>query len=152
MKLLSLYIVNFGNLSDYSYDFNGSIASFCEKNGYGKSTLVSFIKVMFFGMDTFKKNTASFLDREHYYPFTGGVFGGNITFEHDGHIYRIERTFDQKSETNDTLTVYKDNELTDELGNNVTGRVLLIIDGNIVEVDVTEGSGVYVTDVTTPKG
>ena len=116
MKLVSLYITNFGNLSDVEYKFNGDITSFCEKNGYGKSTLVGFIKSMFYGMETFKKNAASFLDREHYYPFKGGLFGGNIVFEYNNHTYRIERTFDQKSEVDDTLKVYKDTELTEELG------------------------------------
>ena len=147
MKLLSLNIINFGNLNGYTYDFNKNIASFCEKNGYGKSTLVSFIKSMFYGMETFKKNSASFLDREHYYPFTGGVFGGNLIFEYQGHTYRIERTFDQKSEVNDILTVYKDNELTEELGN-VPGETifgiskesferLIIINSDKIEIQST---------------
>ena len=49
MKLVELYIINFGNLSDVTYKFSEDITSFCEKNGYGKSTLVDFIKAMFYG-------------------------------------------------------------------------------------------------------
>ena len=116
MKLVELYIINFGNLSDVTYKFNEDITSFCEKNGYGKSTLVDFIKVMFYGMETYTKRSVTFLDREHYYPFSGGVFGGNITFIFKKHTYRIERTFDIKSEVSDTLRVFKNNEETNELG------------------------------------
>lgn len=116
MKLISLYITNFGNLSDVEYKFRRDITSFCEKNGYGKSTLVDFIKSMFYGMKAYRKNATSFPDREHYYPFKGGLFGGNIVFEYNNHIYRIERIFDQKSEPGDRLTVYKDDEQTEELG------------------------------------
>ena len=116
MKLVELYIINFGNLSDVTYKFNEDITSFCEKNGYGKSTLVDFIKVMFYGMETYTKRSVTFLDREHYYPFSGGVFGGNITFKYKNKTYRIERTFDIKSEVSDTLRVFKNNEETNELG------------------------------------
>ena len=116
MKLVELYIINFGNLSNVTYKFNEDITSFCEKNGYGKSTLVDFIKAMFYGMETYTKRSVTFLDREHYYPFSGGTFGGNITFIYKDHTYRIERTFDIKSGTSDTLKVYKDNKETSELG------------------------------------
>ena len=50
MRLISLYIENFGNLSAYKYNFDSNLSSFYEENGYGKTTLVSFIKAMFYGL------------------------------------------------------------------------------------------------------
>ena len=39
MKLLSAHIVNYGKLSDVSISFKDGLNSFCEQNGYGKSTI-----------------------------------------------------------------------------------------------------------------
>ena len=115
MKLISLHIVNYGKLSNYDFLFE-NINVICQENGYGKSTIVSFIKSMFYGLETLKNNTSKFLDRKHYYPFNRGVFGGNIVFTYHNQEYRIERIFDEKSEIKDILKVYCNGKETDELG------------------------------------
>lgn len=103
MKLLSCNISGFGGLSNFSVDFNENPAVFYERNGFGKSTLADFIKVMLYGMSTAKRGAKDFDDRTHYCPFGGGAFGGSLTLESGGAVYRIERQFDKKSETRDTL-------------------------------------------------
>ena len=117
MKIKSIHIINFGNLSNVDYSFNDDLTSFCEKNGYGKSTIAAFIKVMLYGLETYTKRSL-FNDRQHYYPFKGGTFGGNVVIVYNNKEYRIERIFDKKSEVNDTLTVYYNNSLTTDLGDN----------------------------------
>lgn len=42
MKLLQCKIENFGKLSDVSFDFSEGVNTFCEENGWGKSTLANF--------------------------------------------------------------------------------------------------------------
>ena len=74
MKLISCYIENFGNLHKQSINFNENITSFYKENGYGKSTLASFIKAMFYGMESYTKSTKSFVDRMHYYPFNKPLY------------------------------------------------------------------------------
>jgi len=111
MKLISCKINNFGTLRDFSFDFSGGLNTFYRENGFGKSTLADFIKVMLYGMPTAKRGGKDFDDRTHYYPFGGGAFGGSLTIESGGVIYRIEREFDRKSETRDILI------FTDESGN-----------------------------------
>ncbi len=106
MKLISLYIENFGKISKQDFDFNSTLTAFCYENGYGKTTLATFIKVMFYGMPIVKTNS-KFNDREHYYPFGGGKFGGNITFISEGKTYKIVRFFDKKSDTKDEVTLYE---------------------------------------------
>ncbi len=125
MKLLSLHINNYGKFSNYDLNFD-DLTSICENNGFGKSTLSSFIKAMFYGLDKVTSSSTKFLDRKHYLPFKGGIFGGNIEFEYNGKIYRIERTFDSKSNTKDTMNVYcnntQDNNCLGEIpGNTVFG-------------------------------
>ena len=116
MKIKSIHITNYGALSNFDYKFNEGITSFCEDNGYGKSTIASFIKAMFYGLESVKSSSKSFLDRAHFYPFDGSTFGGYIIFTYNNKEYRIERTFDIKSESKDILKVYLNNKETDELG------------------------------------
>ena len=87
MKLLKAYIENFGKISKTEYDFNSGLTTFCYENGYGKTTLATFIRAMFYSLPkvTTKSN---FNDREHFYPFNGGKFGGNLTYEHEGDFYK----------------------------------------------------------------
>lgn len=106
MKLLSYHIENYGKLHDVDGTFDENITCVCEKNGFGKSTLASFIKAMFYGLPSYTAKSKNFEDRQHFYPFAGGKFGGNLTFEQGGKQYRIERFFDIKSNKGDEVKVY----------------------------------------------
>ncbi len=125
MKLISLYVEQYGAISAREYRFDDGLCVFCEENGAGKTTLASFIKAMFYGLEPYRSNTKEFCDRQHFYPFAGGNFGGNLTFEWEGHTYKIERFFGEKSDLADTLTVYCDGAVTDrftgEIGREVFG-------------------------------
>lgn len=109
MKIISCHIENFGKLSNKDFTFDKNLTVFAEENGAGKTTLAAFIKAMFYGLASYKTTTKNFCDRQRYYPFNGGKFGGNLTFEKGGEIYRIERFFDKKSDTKDELSLYKNN-------------------------------------------
>lgn len=117
MKLLNLYIENYGKLSKTEYSFNDNLTVFSKENGYGKSTIASFIKAMFYGLP--KASSVKFNDRVHYYPFNGGKFGGNLTFESMGDEYKIVRFFDKKSETKDEVKLYKNNEEVKNFNENI---------------------------------
>ena len=109
MKLLSYHIENYGKIHNADGQFNSGLTEFCEKNGYGKTTLASFIRAMFYGLPTYTTKTKAFDDRQHFYPFEGGgKFGGNLTFEMQGKVYKIERFFDKKSSKGDECRVYQD--------------------------------------------
>lgn len=125
MRLISCYVEGYGAIHKKEYRFDEGITSFLWGNGEGKTTLSSFIKAMFYGMEKEKKN--SFVDRTHFYPFSGGKYGGSLTFLYEGKEYRIEREFDKKSETGDTLKVYCNGALTDELGPDI-GRTVFGVD------------------------
>ncbi len=108
MKLKSLYIDNFGSLSNFNYNFSDSLNCIKQKNGYGKSTLAAFIKAMLYGMETTKENDKDFKDRKHYAPFNGNRYGGTLIFEHNNKEYRVERTFDEKSSVKDKTRITVD--------------------------------------------
>ena len=111
MKLKNAYIENYGGISGKQINFEEGITQICENNGYGKTTLASFIRAAFYGLPSYKVNSVEFNDREKFYPFNGGKFGGNLSFEFGGKNYKIERFFDKKSSVKDELKLYENGEL-----------------------------------------
>lgn len=105
MKLLACHIENFGRLSDFSMDFSEGMNVINEQNGWGKSTLAAFLKVMFYGFDAKKEPKAMDKERSIYRPWQGGSFGGELDFEVNGKQYRISRSFG-KTEKTDEFHLY----------------------------------------------
>ena len=53
MKLISYHIENYGKIQNQDGQFGEGVTEFCEKNGYGKTTLASFIRAMFYGLPSY---------------------------------------------------------------------------------------------------
>lgn len=106
MRLISCHIEHFGTLCGEDLSFSSGLTCICRKNGSGKTTLAAFLTAMLYGLPPLRANSKAFCEREHFYPFSGGKFGGNLTLEANGKTYRIERFFDRKSDKKDILTVY----------------------------------------------
>lgn len=106
MRLLRCHIDNFGKFQDYEVDFAENPRVFKEPNGWGKSTLAAFVKVMFYGFANEKKRGDA-LERERYRykPWQGGIYGGELEFEAGGKRYLLNRTFGNK-EAEDTFALY----------------------------------------------
>lgn len=96
MKLLSAHIENFGKISDRTFDFKEGLNVICGENGWGKTTLCAFLKVMFFGFENERTRDAYENERKRFKPWQGGVYGGSVNFEADGVEYRLLRTFGLK--------------------------------------------------------
>lgn len=93
MKLCSLHIENFGKLSNYDHVFTDGLNVIKHENSWGKTTLATFLKAMFYGMEK-KGNLKTYCaERSKYMPWQGGVYGGSVIFEVDGKTYRVLRTF-----------------------------------------------------------
>ncbi len=127
MKLISCYIEGYGKIKQKEIKFDEGITPIFWENGEGKSTLASFLKAMLYGLEGYAKNSKAFCDREHFYPFDGGRFGGNLQLDIEGKVYKIERFFAEKSETGDSLTVYEEGEAMPSPPVDI-GRVLLKMD------------------------
>lgn len=120
MKLISAQVAGFGRLENTEYDFRDGLNTVFEENGQGKTTLMVFLKAMFFGME-YSPRKKELLERAHYLPWHTNSYGGSLVFEtgegENTKRYRIERTFG-KSDKDDTLTIYDDttNFVTDDFG------------------------------------
>ncbi len=120
MKLIRLYIENFGGLHQYSLSFTQGLNTVLEPNGFGKTTLAEFIRAMFYGFPRAAKKLEK-NPRKKYLPWQGGKYGGNLVFEHGGREYRIERTFGETPRTDsflltDAATHEKSPDFTENIG------------------------------------
>lgn len=96
MRLLHCHIENFGKLHQEEFDLSSGFNVFLEENGWGKSTLASFIKVMFYGFENERSRDDYQNERKRFRPWQGGIYGGSIIFEAGGKEYLLERTFGMK--------------------------------------------------------
>ena len=86
MKIIEINIKCFGKLRDFVLKPGDGVNIIYGKNESGKSTIMAFIKAMFYGFESGEK-------RRQYEPWNGGQPAGSIEFEFDGKTYFLNRTF-----------------------------------------------------------
>lgn len=86
MKIIEINIKCFGKLRDFILKPTDGVNIVYGENESGKSTVMAFVKAMFYGLGTGEK-------RRQYEPWDGGRMSGSIEFEHDGKNYVLNRTF-----------------------------------------------------------
>ena len=128
MKLIKCHIENFGKFSNASFDFKEGLNVFCEDNGWGKSTLSAFIKVMFYGFDGETKKKLVEKEREIYRPWQGGVYGGQVTFEVAGHTYIMLRIFGKKESEDEFILKDAGTNIVSETYSSKIGEEIFKID------------------------
>lgn len=113
MKILSVNVKAFGKLSNVNLNFNDGINVISNVNGFGKTTMASFIRAMLYGF-TYSRLRGS-TDAAHYAPWgSDDKFGGSMTVEHNGETYRIERYFGKTARAEQlTVTNAKTNKQAD---------------------------------------
>ena len=90
MYILSLHIREFGGLCDCSVDFSEGFNLITGDNESGKSTLIAFIRFIFYGLP--KRVAGEILsDSDRAFSWNSGIADGSLTLSHGGRIYRIER-------------------------------------------------------------
>ena len=108
MKILDLHIDGFGKFHNRDISFSDGLNIVYGKNEAGKSTLHTFIRGMFFGIERQRGRASKNDTYTKYEPWTNsGTYEGRMRIECDGQIYRIERRFQKGSKSlsiiNETL-------------------------------------------------
>lgn len=98
-------IEGFGKFSGRAIDFKPGFNLIFGKNEDGKSTLMSFIKLMFYGGGGAKGTDISKNPRRKYAPWNGAAMSGAIEFESDGTEIRLHKEF-KKTAATDVTTIY----------------------------------------------
>ncbi len=103
MRLEKIYIGAFGGLKDYTLELTDGLNVIYGQNENGKSTIMAFIKMMFYGSGK-KQSQISTSPRVRYTPWSGDGMCGRIYFNHKGTRYCLEREF-RKSDSTDKITL-----------------------------------------------
>lgn len=128
MKLLKLYIENFGKLSKLELSFNDSLNIINQKNGWGKTTLANFIKAMFYGLVGNSRTDIDKNERTKFKPWQGGNYGGYLEFEVNAKQYRVTRFFNEtESKDSFELMNLKTNKFSTDYSNKL-GEELFNLD------------------------
>ncbi len=92
MKINSIYIASFGKFKDFTFDFTDGFNLIYGDNEDGKTTIMAFIKMMFYGSHT-KSSDLAKNPRKRYTPWDSNFMAGSVDFTHNGTSYRLEREF-----------------------------------------------------------
>ena len=93
MIIKSCHIAQFGKWKEKDFSFSDALNPYLWENGEGKTTLMHFFHIMFYGLSGERKQDILENERKHFMPFQGGNFGGNIHFQEKGKNYILERSF-----------------------------------------------------------
>ena len=103
MRINSVNIASFGGIKNLKLDLQNGFNVIYGENENGKSTIMAFIKMMFYGSERGSAQIAKNV-RKKYTPWDGSQMAGSIDFEHDGKFYRLEREF-RSSNSTDKVTL-----------------------------------------------
>ncbi len=148
MRLIRCHIENFGRLHDVNLEFDRGCHVICEQNGWGKSTLAAFIRVMFFGFEGENKRKNIENERKRFLPWQGGGYGGSLTFETGESVYTVTRIFaDKKINDSFELRDAQTNLISPDFSENL-GEELFLINSESFQRTVFIGQNDCVTGTT----
>lgn len=98
MKINRIYIGHFGKLREYTLDLTDGLHILYGNNEDGKSTIMAFIRMMFYGSEG-RSGDLSKNIRKKYQPWDGAKMSGFLEFEDNGTVYRLERLFGASNAT-----------------------------------------------------
>lgn len=136
MKLISMHVDNFGGLHNYDYTFGEGLNVILHDNGWGKTTMATFLKAMLYGYDTRRSKDITENERKRYLPWQGGKYGGSLDFESEGVRYRITRTFGETPRFDTVKIINLDTRTTARISPNKIGETLFHLDANAFQRSV----------------
>jgi len=97
VKIRNIKINSYGILKEKEINLENNLNILYGKNESGKSTLLNYIKNIFYGISK-NKNGKEISDYEKYNPWIGEEFSGKIKYElDDGSNYEVYRDFHKKN-------------------------------------------------------
>ena len=97
MEIKNIKINNYGTLKQKEINLENNINIIYGKNESGKSTLLNYLKNIFYGISK-NKNGKEISDYEKYLPWVGEEFSGKIKYQlNNGNTFEIFRDFNKKN-------------------------------------------------------
>lgn len=124
MKIKSLNIASFGGIKNKQIDFGDNFNIVYGNNENGKTTIMNFVKMMFYGTERGSGQISKNL-RKKYTPWDNSGMAGSIDFEMKGRNYRIERIFGSSNSTDKVTLIDLDlgehKAVSADIGNDLFG-------------------------------
>ncbi|NLW11007.1 MAG: AAA family ATPase [Clostridiaceae bacterium] len=104
MNIEKIYIDSFGKFERFELDLGSDFNVIYGNNEDGKSTLMAFVRMMFYGDTSRSRNNIREKLRELYRPWHSDRMGGSIRFCADGARYQLDRNFG-KTNSSDKIKI-----------------------------------------------
>ena len=98
MIIKKINIISFGGLKNFSLDLREGLNCIYGDNENGKTTVMAFIKMMFYGNEHGGTQISKNM-RKKYTPWDGSPMAGSVEFSCNGTNYRLEREFRTSNST-----------------------------------------------------
>ncbi len=107
MIIRKIEIEGFGKFTDVSFEFDKGMNLIYGNNEDGKTTLMSFVKMMLYSSSAKTEKSADLFKalRKKYRPWNASSMSGAIEFESNGMSYRMQKEF-LKSDATDKTTIF----------------------------------------------
>ena len=140
MKINSVHLASFGKFKNYTLDFSDGFNTVFGENEKGKTTIMNFIRMMFYGTSGKSSDIDKNL-RKKYMPFDSDLMAGSISFTHEGVSYTLERVF-KASNSGDRLKLINHNtgEIESFSGKNDIGATFFGLSDSAFEKSVFIGN------------
>ena len=137
MKILNIKIEDFGCLSGRSFDLSPAFNLAVGDNESGKSTLLAFIKFIFYGLP--RKTQENLSERERSFSWKANSAAGSITFStDDGKTYTVERRSmrragEKRESVSDSLRIIDEESGKEVHKGEVPGEIFLGVPSGVFE-------------------
>lgn len=107
MIIKKIQIEGFGKFTDAEYEFKEGLNLIYGNNEDGKTTLMSFVKMMLYSSSAKTEKSADLFKalRKKYRPWNGSTMSGAMEFEQGGMTYRLQKEF-LKSDATDKTSIF----------------------------------------------
>lgn len=123
LTITQLHLVGFGKFKDYTIDLKEGLNLIEGENEAGKSTLQAFITGMFYGFyQQGSKRRTHTSQWEQYKPWDGSPYRGVLLCQNEERSFRIERSFEQNSESVSVYDAVTGEDLTSTFPYNTVTR------------------------------
>ncbi|MGN0451752.1 MAG: AAA family ATPase [Acutalibacteraceae bacterium] len=123
MRINRVNIAAFGGLKNKVIDFKDGFNVVYGDNENGKTTVMSFIKMMFYGSGRGSAQIAKNI-RKKYIPWDGSAMAGSIDFGLNGKNYRLEREFRSSDSTDKVALCDLDLGTREAVSSDIGARLL----------------------------
>lgn len=122
MKINKIRINSFGKLTNFTLELGDGLNVVFGNNEDGKSTIMAFIKMAFYGTEGKSSDILKNL-RKKYFPWNGSPASGSIEFTYNNQSYKLDKLFGATNSSDKTEVMNISTGEKISLGNKTAGEM-----------------------------